>query len=280
MISTAILTAAMLVIVIGVLGFSANLFSIQTQQAEFGQAQNIIVNFADGIDDIASREGASTYVRFNIRAGGPVWNYNFDTILVNVSIYNQTDYSVLINGTLQALTYRGGSQIGTGSFAILRGVNDSAVFNNAHPLGRVSVAQANGAYITLDYARVGVSDLGFFNISKGLGGGHDYINIVQVNLINLTFGSSTGGASTFAVATNVDMAVKTYRLNFNSSVTPLPSYNLWFNVTLGSRGNMMDSYTLPIRVGSVFDGYSNSTVPVDVVLILIMPQIRIDFIGG
>jgi hypothetical protein len=33
-------------------------------------------------------------------------------------------------------------------------------------------------------------------------------------------------------------------------------------------------------VGSVFDGYSNSTVPVDVVLILIMPQIRIDFIGG
>jgi hypothetical protein len=177
------------------------------------------------------------------------------------------------------LTYRAGSQIGTGSFAILRGVNDSAVFNNAHPLGRVSTAQVNGAYITLDYARVGVSDLGFMNVSKGLGGGYDYIDIVQVNLINLTFGSSTGGASTFAVATNVDMVVKTYRLNF-SSVTPLPSYNLWFNVTLGSRSNMMDSYTLPVRVGSVFDGYSNSTVPVDVVLILITPQIRIDFIGG
>ena len=279
-ISTAILTAAMLVIVIGVLGFATNLFAIQTQQAEFGQAQNILINFADGIDSVSSREGASTYVRFNLRAGGPVWVQNYDTIKVNVTIGNQTNYVIPIQGNVGAFTYRGGSQIGTGSFTVLRGISSSAVLNNAYPLGRVYLSQSNGAIITLDYDRIGVNDLGLFNVSKSAGGGFDYIDIVQITLVNLTRGNFSGGSTAFVEATNYDVIINNYRINYNRSLATVPSYNLNITVTLASRGGFEDTYVLPIQVGNVFDGYTGSLQPVDVVLVVLMPQVRVDYIGG
>ena len=302
-VSTIIITAATLLLVIGILAYSQNLFQAQTADAEYTQAQNIYVNLADEIDGVSARQGASAYVRINSRAGGPAWVTSLDNMTATINIIGQTAYGnvTVLNSNVAALQYRAGSQIGTSSMMLLRGTNASGVVNNQYPLGRVFTNQSKGALVQLDYDRVGIVDLGYQNVSAGIApftthAAHtafDYVDFVQLNLINLTFGGVHGGA-TYIAATDTNLTVNYYRINYSRIAIPYnTSYQVQVNVTR-SFGVFTDTYTLNITTGSVFDGdmgwacsptcgpttSSTQQVPVDIVLAVIQPQVRIDFLGG
>jgi hypothetical protein len=282
-----ILTAATLVLVLGILAYSNSLFNQESQNSEFSQGQTLMINFADGIDSISSRVGASTYVRFNTRASGPQFKAGLDgnmTVVVNIQSLGTT-LVPLVNFVVNAVQFRGGPLVGTGPLSLLRGITNDTVINNQYPLGRVYTNQSSGAYVTLDFDRVGIVNLGYLNVSTGLmpTGNHsafDYIDIVQITMFNLYFGSVSGGAK-YMVATTTSVPVTYYRLNYTGS--PAATYPLLVNVTSAAftRSAYSDNRTLTITPGSVLDGDGASPLneSVSVVIELIQPNVRIDFLG-
>src|SRR5579875_1173207 len=99
-ISTTILVAAMLIIVIGVMGFAIDLFNTQTQEAEFSQAQNGVVSLAQSVDSILPSQGSGAYVTFNARSGGPDFFSGYDTMSLNVA---STSYALQCSSGLLAV---------------------------------------------------------------------------------------------------------------------------------------------------------------------------------
>jgi len=306
-ISTMIITAATLVLVIGILSYSNNLFQTQTASAEYTQAQNIFVNFADEIDGVSAREGASAYVRINSRSGGPSWISNIDNMTVTINIIGQAanqNYTVL-RGNVSALRYKAGMQVGTGPVTILRGVTYSAIVNNQYPLGLVFTNQSNGAIVQLDYDRVGIVDLGYQNVSTGISpytnhAAHtlfDYVDFLQLNLINLTFGGVHGGA-TYIAASNTNFTVTYYRISYDRAALPYNStYQVLVNVsrTASPTYPLVDTYKLNITQGYVNDtdlgavcigqactpqvGATVQPMPVDLVIAVLQPQVNVTFLG-
>jgi len=291
-VSTIIITAATLVLVIGILSYANNLFNSETENAEFSQAQNIFGNFADEIDSVAMRQGASAYVALNTKTGGVSWYPNYDKLSVSVNILNQSslqNYTILA-GNLSALQFKAGLAVGAFGFNIIRGVNYSGIINNQYPLGRVFTAQSHGAIVQLDYDRIGITDLGLQNVSTGVvpNGTHtafDYFEFMEINLVNLTFGGVQGGSS-YITATNTLLNVTYLRLFYNRTATTYPaSYTLEVNVTSTANPNPNPPYYWPylinIPTGSVMDGDGPTlkSMPVDVVIAIVEPQISITYLG-
>jgi hypothetical protein len=239
-VSTMFLVAAMLVILIAVLGFSVNLFAVQTQEAEFVQAQNLMVNFAQGVDSVTGNPGASTYVTFNARAGGPNLIPGFDTfnLKLNFSCYwsgnktNAQGNKWSANGLTypaNVLRYRVGPLVSFAGYQWIRGPigNTSTpgsnktllVQNSTLPTGWVYISHVNptdqgSTWVTLDNRRANILNLGLFNVSKGVViekkvgvGLTQWVDFVQVQYTNVTFSGAPYGGANNIVASAVNKGV-------------------------------------------------------------------------
>ncbi len=234
-ISTTILVAAMLVIVTGVMGFALQLFNVQSQEAEFSQAENGVISLAQTIDGIIPSPGASGFSSFNTRTGGPDLISKFDTM--TVTILNWTGQPVWSNVVpINMFRYRAGSVVSFEGYQWLRAGtytglpflssfnNTLLIQNNSAPLGMVFISHDNGAtWVSLDYRRVNLNNLGIFNISLGAvpvgtdaGGNVIYkqifkeVNIIQLNFVNITGGAYTGSNKVNVVATNNGVITKSF----------------------------------------------------------------------
>lgn len=232
-ISTTILVAAMLIIVTGVMGFALQLFNVQSQEAEFSQAKNGVISLAQTIDGIIPSPGASGFSSFNTRTGGPDLISNFDRM--NVTILNWAGQRLWSNIVpINMFRYRAGSLVSYEGYQWLRagpytGLSFLSSFNstlliqnNSAPLGMVYVSHDNGAtWVTLDYRRVNLNNLGIFNISLGAvpvgtdaGGNVVYkqifkeVNIIQLNFVNITGMSYSGSSKLNVVASNRGVLTK------------------------------------------------------------------------
>lgn len=226
-ISTTILVAAMLVIVTGVMGFALNLFNTQTQEAEFSQAQNGMVTLAQTVDSVIPTPGASAFASFNTRSGGPVLVMNYDRLSLNITGPNNVlMYSNFI--TINELRYRAGPLVSFQNYQWIRAgqftgqpfatsfASTMIIQNNSAPLGFVFASHDSGStWVTMDFRRVNVNNLGIFNVSLGAvpigqdaGGNTIYkqifqeINMVQINLVNLIPGNFSGSGNLNVVASN------------------------------------------------------------------------------
>jgi hypothetical protein len=290
-----IITAATLILVIGILGYSNSLFNNETQNAEFSQAQTTFLSLADDIDSVATRQGASAYVLLNSRSGGPSWSPSIDNLVVTVNINGTSGqpnwvYTV-ISGNVNSLLYRAGSGVGTVN-STLRGNNTYSILNNVYPMGLVNVTQHNGAYVSLDYDRIGIVDLGYLNVSTGVDPSlphtnhtaWDYIHLIQISFVNLTFGGVQGGGK-YISATNTFLNVTYYRLNFTGSISGI-SYGLQVNITHSSSALLSGNYTYiqicppyALDADTYPPGGAAVNMSVATVVEVIQPVINVTFLG-
>ncbi|MEM3637149.1 MAG: hypothetical protein QXX17_04820 [Conexivisphaerales archaeon] len=240
-ISTTILVAAMLVIVTGVMGFALNLFNVQTQEAEFSQAENGVISLAQTVDGILPSPGASGFSSFNSRTGGPILINNYDNM--NISIINSSNYIIWNNKVaINMFRYRAGSLVSFENYQWLRAgqftglpfitsfPNTLIVQNNSNPLGFVFISHDSGStWVSMDYRRINVNNLGLFNASLGAvpigvdqGGNTIYKQIFQeVNMVQLNFVNITGG--TFSGSNKLDVVVSNQGISTKSIVIPDPA---------------------------------------------------------
>lgn len=304
-ISTTILVAAMLIIVIGVMGFAIDLFNTQAQDAEFSQAQNGVIALSQGIDSILPTQGAAAFSTFNSRTGGPVMVDNFDQM--QLTVYNPSGTSVFSNDIpINEFRYRAGSLVSqegeqwvrAGNYTgqpFLQTFNSTLIIqNNSAPLGFVYTSHDNGAtWVTMDYRRVNVNNLGVFNISLGAvpigqdqAGNPIYkqvyqlVDIVQINLVNITGGTFAGSSSLVVSAVNQGTHMAT--LSFtdpNPDSTGSYSFNISVSLNKQSLGADLKPFT-PSLTLSVYVPDSVSGFPVNTVVDIFATNIQLSIGGG
>ena len=272
-ISTLILTSVMLSIALLVMGFASNMFAIQSQSVEFDQAKNIMINFAGIIEQVSSNQGSSGYVLFNPKAGGPSFLTNVGTMTVTL-FSNSTAPSTnitLISGSYNTFKYRGGYLSSVVEKSYLRGADGTITYNNNSTLGSIYVEQANGSWIVLDYARIGVLNLGIFNFSKGINStGYltfEMVNLIQVQYLNLTRGSFSGGGSINTVATCKNTYINYTRIPANYS---LPNYNLTVTMKLAPVGKPVNSLSLRVDLPNNYD----------TIVMVVSSDVEVSMFGG
>lgn len=220
-VSTIILVSALLIISIVIMFVAHNIFAYQSQNVEFEQAKDVYMNLAEIIEEVSGKQGASGYVRINTVSGGPYFEANADNITIEVN--NGTVSKTIYLNSCNILKYRAGSLVGVSGREDLRGTDSLIVVNNEYPLGNVYTIESNGAWVVINYSRIGILNLGVFNFTKGLNESYepvfDTLNVVEVHYIELVPGSFTGSGSLYIVATCENITVEYYRINTTGTLT-------------------------------------------------------------
>jgi len=284
-ISTVILTSVMLIIAITVMAFANNIFSIQSDSTEFDQAKNIVVNFAGIVDDVASKQGSSGYVRFNTRSGGPYFAAPAGKI--KVTVIGPNNQNTLINDKFTNLfKYKGGSYASAPGKVILSGSNKTILVNNEAPLGLVYMEQKGGGWVVMNFTRIGIINLGTFNFSRGLNPdgtskGYKLVNMLQVSYINITYGASSGSGSVNSVAQCRNITTSYTWINYSYINNPAANYDITFNVQLKALPSelMTDNVFKTISVKGNDVSYGNKKLGIDTMIVFVNSEVRVYTIG-
>jgi len=224
-ISTIILSAAILTITLAALFVSNVVLEQQLDQSEFEQAKNSVMTLVDIIEHVAVTPGASGYVTMNIRTSHPNFTRNAGTVMVSVRCPNGSTITV-INGKAGALNIGGGRYVGVGAgIERLVGTDRLLVQNASDPLAYVYVIQKNGAWLNMDYSRVRARYMGKYMYYEGI----QKVNrsIVRIAFINISFGTIRvyGTGTLNLVARNVRTIVQTFLVNGGDNVYVTVNYN-------------------------------------------------------
>lgn len=218
--STIILSAAILSITMAAIFVSNFILGQQLDQSEFEQVKNNILTLVDIIEHVAVTPGSSGYVQMNLRTAHPNFINNSGTITVTVN-----GMPTLINGITGLLKVGGGNYVGVGTGPeVLVGKNCLIVRNASDPLGYVYIIQQNGAWLNMDYSRVKASYMGVFMFYEGT----QNINrsVIRIAFINITFGAIRimGSGMLNLVARNVHTIVQTILVSDPNPVTLTVSF--------------------------------------------------------
>ena len=282
--STVILTSVMLIVALTVMAFANNVFSIQSDTTEFDQAKNIIVNFAGIVDDVATKEGSSGYVRFNTRSGGPYFSTHVGTIEAKAVVFGNPDLPLVV-GFTNLFKYKAGAYASVPEKVILSGVDKSIILNNEAPLGEVYIEQKGGAWVVLNFTRIGVLNLGTFNFTQGyfMNGssiGYKLVNIIQVSYVNITLGSlwsGSGSMNSVATCKNISTIYK-----WISSPQPIGAdkdYVITFEVYLNSQ---LSQPVQPVTVKGFDLKYINKDgqhLGIDTMIVIVNSNVEINTVG-
>jgi len=287
-VTSVILTGIMLSIALIAMGFANNMFAIQSVSTEFDQAKNIMTNLAEIIEHVSTKQGASGYVKFNSRSGGPWFERNVYNINVNLKAYMigasiPYSESPIFSGTCNQLKYRGGSLAPAAGKYLIRGTEAPILLNNNASMGSVYVEQKDGAWIVIDYSRINVINLGTFNFSKGISATtglpiFELVNMLQITYINITPGTFSGSGNLYVVANCRNIETSYYRIPSHiTSSTTKPSdeyYIISLQVQLGSQ-----EFNLNLNMPSY---YYNGThyLPRDTIIMLVKSNVEISVFGG
>ncbi|MBS7612336.1 hypothetical protein KEJ27_09100 [Candidatus Bathyarchaeota archaeon] len=206
-ISTVIIAGSLLIIAAIASWLTVSMFEVQGQQAELERAKEAFLNLAEAIEEVASKPGASAYVRFSPRAGGVEFQLNYAVINIMINEYKLIDKNIT-----GAIRYRGGPYASISSKVILRG-NETILYKNLPwdcslivnsskvPIAWVYTNPDRGKYIYLDTVRVKVNELGNIIIN-----GYKY-KVIEVIFINLTYGEAHAGTIVDTKVSCIDKTV-------------------------------------------------------------------------
>ncbi|MEM1514975.1 MAG: hypothetical protein QXT26_02900 [Thermoproteota archaeon] len=200
-ISTIIITASLLIILITAFFFATNMLGIQIQSSEFEQAKTAMRLLDKTIMDVSLRPGAVSSVQFNQGSGG-IGVYGGDQI--NIVILR--DSEVIWNKTITSyvIKYRGGS-LTPATQMDLTNPGGLILRDPSKPLGYVRVEIGDGAWIVLDYNRVLVVE-------------NESLKIIEARMICLTQGRF-GGSGTVTVRVQNMGAHFLFSGNLNGNIT-------------------------------------------------------------
>ena len=203
-ISTLILSAAVLAVTVIASFLALNILELQSQQTEFSQATSNLQILAEIVENTGIKPGSGSFIRFNQRTGGIGYEENSQPL--NLVVYNGTSSAnnnwTLTNKPLN-VTYRGGSLVSTFNQIIrpsnnnmnnltytqLNNNNTLIVSDQTNPFGLLTQRQLDGSWLNLDFNRVRIETGSTINV------GRDQYQLVTVTFFNVTHGEFRGSGS-------------------------------------------------------------------------------------
>jgi len=209
--STVILTAVVLSLVISIGLFASNVVEWQNQAMEFEEAKVNYIALAELIEHVAMKPNSSGYIRINSRAGGPYFIETGDK--VKIRLPDSGSEGEVLDENVCIVAYKGGSLVSTGSYSILRGITSGLPVQaeekvlvkpgeESIPLGWVYTMQENGAWICIDFARARVTRIGVFAFVEYVDSTQEVGNygIVEITYIKIFFpAGKLGGSGVFFI---------------------------------------------------------------------------------
>jgi len=151
-ISTVMITATLLIILVVATALASNMLEMQLQNLEFEQAKTTMMALDKAIAEVSLRPGAASSVQFNQRSGG-IGVYEGETMTIRV--FNCLNQVLELSNATYVVKYRGGSMVSAAP-TDLSG-SSGLVVEAYKPLGHVRVEVGGGAWIVLDYNRARIS---------------------------------------------------------------------------------------------------------------------------
>lgn len=186
-ISTVVITATLMVILIISAYVATNLLEVQIENTEFEQAKTNMTLLSELIADVALRQGAASSIKINQRAGG-IGIY--ETEAITLTLDGIIRYPFNADTKFYMLKYRGGSLVSTAE-TIIAGPGDpnALTVGPTEPLGLVKTIVENGAWVTLDFQRVravnntdlGLTDIYIIRLEPGELGGSGTVTVSVQN---------------------------------------------------------------------------------------------------
>lgn len=225
--SSVIMTAMLLLITVVAFEFSISILSAQAQSSEFQQTQNDLLLLADVIEDVSLKPASAGYVTFSSQSGAMSFVTNASAMSINVTAAGDT--RTLWEGSASSLNYRAGLQAGGVVDKFLRGSASNILQNQSVPLTRVYLKYDGAPYAVLDSRNVRIMQLGTFYYSNRGDNQSGYLNVVEVTLLNITFGKIAYSNPLNIKATNKAIVVPPLTVFLNDQV------NLNFSVKIDNQ---------------------------------------------
>lgn len=221
-ITTIIISATLLVILVIASFVATNILELQVANAEFEQAKTNMLLLDEVVQDVALRRKSGGYVEMNQRSGG----INVVTTSETLKVTDQFNETLYESPNLIILTYRGGSKV-SGAALRLKGFPVSyvpyvfGINNKTDSISYLRIETGSGLQIKLDYNRVRVANIGPITVNE------KKVNITEITFIRLITGSFSS-KGTEAVKLNVqNFNVKTFAKEYQTN-------NLTLNIRIGS----------------------------------------------
>jgi hypothetical protein len=200
-VSTMILTSAILVIVIIAMSSALTAVRVQVDLSEFEHVKTALTMFSQVIEDVASKPGSAGFVRFNIQSGrlNIVQNGTL-TVTVTDGVYTWSSVK-----PIYVVYYDAGPNISTTS-EDLRGGWNLIVRDLSQPIAHVYTVQRGGVKAILDFRRVKAVNLGtltYRNVDGGLG----VLGVIELTAITLSYGGIRGAEKLNLKAQNENVSV-------------------------------------------------------------------------
>lgn len=201
-ISTIIITGALMVILLIASFVATNLLSLQLSSTEFEIAKKNMLVIDSTIQDVALRLGSSSFVQFNMQAGG-IGISQPKTQTFQITVNEGSLLTTPLSLTTYDLIYRAPTQTSAAAI-ILRGnetIRDSSAITTSQPQGYIEVYHYEGAKIKLEYDRVKVIEVGRID---------DQTNLVEIKIITIEKGETTGSGVVNVRLQNTNMETYSY----------------------------------------------------------------------
>jgi len=208
-ITTVILVMAVMSVSLAAFFFTQLNLTMQSEQAEFENAKEAMVNLARIIENL--EEGDAHYVTFSMNSGGLELRKGVENI--RLLVWDDERSVEWDLGKVNLIKLRSGSGVSGSSFRVLEGdvrINNKDDLldryimirpDNPGPMGVVYQEWDKGAWVVIDFGRIRVMPTG--TIPRTDDGLTWYrVNTVDIVYVNITFGE-IGGGGTFNVYARV-----------------------------------------------------------------------------
>lgn len=191
--------SSVILVIVGIASFAANnTVNAHIEEAQFEQAKNVMLAVDKIIKRVMFKPHSSGYIQSSFWKMVPQFTETGENLTLTIDLGSQNwTYKIPIN----IVRIKGGSYIGITTPKNLLGNNCTLLTNPEGSLGRISIYQSDGAWISLDYARVrciytGTSE--YFN-----GSVYENFNVIEITMINMTFGIFEPGNQAFITIQNL-----------------------------------------------------------------------------
>jgi hypothetical protein len=199
-ISTVIISATLLVILVISSFTSTNILELQIVNTEFEQAKTNMLLLNKMIQDVALKQGSAGSIQFSQRSGGICIYESTEKISIRVDSVELYPFDPSVK--FYTVKYRGGSGVSAAEVDLAG--SPSLIVGMAGSLGYLRVETGDGVWMVLDYLRLRVVTNTVLKV-----GSVEY-NLTNIFIIRLELGP-TGGSGTVTVRVqNMGFTTKTY----------------------------------------------------------------------
>ena len=255
-ISTLIISAAILTVTVIASFLSLNMLELRSQQTEFSQASSNMQILSEIIEDTGVKPGAGSFIRFNVRTGGLGYETNPGKTLSLVILGNGGAARNITSLTSNPLnvTYRAGRLVSTFDEAVsklnnleynqINGTNTLIIPGLASPMGLLTQRQENGAFLRLDFNRIRIVNSSLVNV------GNDQYQLFTVTFFNVYVKpNSFYGSSNLEVKVqnNGSSTFKQYTYFSNSTVNIIATYDESIWISPGICEEAQGCFSIPVN---------------------------------